>query len=206
MAYPVSFSVRRPEKFRKSQAVLWIGWVVVVWYFNYYGLFGGFAVWFFAMLASSPMLLAATLIKQKGAERYLAEAEQGPIIWLRHVMGFFSFMSFASDKFPAPQDAVDLTVRPSGTPTYRSACLRGIQVIPHAVVLVLLGIIFLICQAFAAIAILVSGTYPEWAAKFIRGYLRWTARVLVYMASLVDEYPPFSFDTGDEAALPEAPA
>ena len=68
------------------------------------------------------------------------------------------------------------------------------------------GIIFAICWIVAAISILMNGTYPDWAANFIRGYLRWTARLMVYMASLVDEYPPFSFDADEQAALPESPS
>ncbi len=179
-----------------------IALVVVLWYFEQYDSVGGALTGAFILVA----MVAAGLIRQKGGEQYLAEAEQGPITWLRHVMAFLSCWSFASDKFPAPPEVVGLKVQPSGTPTVRSALLRIILIVPHAIVLGLLGIIFAICWIVAAIAILISGSYPEFVAKFIRGYLRWTARVLVYMASLVEEYPPFSFDTGDEAVLPEAPA
>jgi hypothetical protein len=59
----------------------------------------------------------------------------------------------------------------------------------------------------AAISILLNGTYPDWGLGFIRGYLRWNARLLAYMASLVDEYPPFSFENGGAVApTPPAPA
>ena len=138
-------------------------------------------------------LLAAMLISLKGGESYLAEAEQRPITWLRHIMGFFSWVSFASGRFPASRDIVDLRVQPSGTPTVGSALLRFILVIPLVILLVNVGILFVACWSVAAVGILVKGTYPEWAAIIIRRYLRATARVLAYAASLVDEYPSFPF-------------
>lgn len=197
MAYPVSFSVTPPVRPSKLQARLAITFLVIVLAFGYIADFNGWlSVVFFGTIFAMPVLLAvpvlaAMLISQKGGEQYLAEAEQGPISWLRYVMGFFSWMSFASGKFPAQQDVVDLQVQPSGTPTAGSALLRIILVIPLAIALLCSGIIFMYCWTVAAVSILVKGTNPEWAAKAIRGYLRATARVLAYAASLVDEYPPF---------------
>ena len=196
MAYLVSFSVTRPtarpSKFRLA-AGLWIALMVSLWYFEQYDSVAGVLTGAFFVVA----IVAAVLIRQKGAEQYLAEAEQGPIKWLGHAMDLLSGLSFANNRV--------LKVRTSGAPTVGSALLRVILVFPHAIVLGLLGIFFVFIQTIASIATLISGTYPEWAAKFVRGHLRWTARVLAYMASLVEEYPPFSFDTRDEAALPEAP-
>ena len=83
--------------------------------------------------------------------------------------------------------------------------LRIIRVIPLAISLGMVGIIFAICWVAAAVSILMNGTYPKKPAKAIRYYLAWTAAVLVYAASLVDEYPPFPFDADEQAALPEAP-
>jgi hypothetical protein len=41
--------------------------------------------------------------------------------------------------------------------------------------------------------------------SFQRGVLRWQARLVAYHASLVEEYPPFSFETGDgHGATPAA--
>ncbi len=199
MAYPATFDVQPPKEFDKAQIVLrillliFLGWLLD------------------SILGAAYLLLpiiAAILISQKGAEQYHAEAETGPTKWLRYILGFYSYMALATDKLPtqAPEEVVDLNVQPTGSPTVGSALLRIILGIPHAIVLGLLGIIFAIVWLIAAISILINGSYPEWASDFIRGYLRWTARLMAYMASLVEEYPPFSFDTGDEAALPEAPA
>ena len=201
MAYPVTFNVTAPEEFDKAQVALRIVIVIVLSFLQIGNIiFGG------AYLILP--VLAAILISQKGAARYLADADEGPTKWLRSLLGFFSYMALATDKLStsAPEEVVDLQVQTTGSPTVGSSLLRIILAIPHAIVLGLLGIIFAICWIVAAIAILVSGTYPEWAANFIRGYLRWTARLMVYMASLVDEYPPFSFDAEEQAALPESPS
>ncbi len=196
MAYPATFNVTPPEEFDKAQVVLRIVIVVVLG-------------WLLDTVFSAAYLLlpiiAAVLIAQKGAAQYLADAEEGPTKWLRYLMGFLSYLAFATDKIPSgdAEAVVDLQVQPSGVPSIGSSLLRIILAIPHAIVLSLLGIIFAICWIVAAVAILINGTYPEWAANFIRGYLRWTARLMVYMASLVDEYPPFSFDADEPLALPE---
>jgi succinate dehydrogenase/fumarate reductase cytochrome b subunit len=165
-----------------------------LWYFEVYNSVSGVLTGALLVLP----ILSAGLIRQKGGEKYLAEAQQGPIKWLGHAMVLLSGLPFASNGV--------LKVQTSGAPTAGSALRRIILVFPHAIVLGLLVIFFVFIQTIASIATLISGSYPEWAAKFARGFLRWTARVLVYMASLVEEYPPFSFDTRDEAALPEAPA
>jgi hypothetical protein len=148
------------------------------------------------------------MISQKGAERYLAEAQDGPVKWLRFLMMFYSYMALATDKLATqdPQQIVQLEVRPSGSPTVGNALLRIILAIPHAIILAFVGIAFAIVWLISAISILASGSYPDWASSFIRGYLRWNARLLAYMASLVDEYPPFSFSDGETtAAQPSAP-
>ena len=200
MAYPATFNVTLPEEFDKAQVVLRVVIVIVLSVLQIGNIIFGGA---YLLLP----VLAAILIAQKGPAQYLEEAEKGPTKWLRYLLGFYSYMALATDKLPtsASEEVVDLKVEPNGSPSVGSALIRIILAIPHAIVLGLLGIIFAICWIVAAIAILINGTYPEWAASFIRGYLRWTARVMVYMASLVDEYPPFSFE-GEVAGAPAPPA
>ena len=201
MAYPVIFNVTPPKEFDKAQVALRIVIVIVLSLLQI-----GNIVFSGAYLILP--VLAAVLISQKGSTQYLKDAEQGPTKWLRSLLGFFSYMALATDKLStsAPEEVVDLQVQTTGSPTVGSSLLRIILAVPHAIVLGLLGVIFAICWIVAAITILSNGTYPDWAANFIRGYLRWTARVLVYMASLVDEYPPFSFDADEQAALAAGPS
>jgi hypothetical protein len=48
----------------------------------------------------------------------------------------------------------------------------------------------------AVISILVSERSPTSLWNIERGLVRWEARLLAYLASLVDPYPPYSFETG----------
>ena len=191
MPYPVTFDIQPPERFDRTQVFLRaLLWIIVD---------GIVSILYFA----TPVL-AAILISQQGGQRYIADAESGPTKWLRYLMGFYSYLALASDRLPAadPGEAVRLDVQANGTPTVGSALLRLILAIPHAIVLALLGFVFFFVWIIAAVSILFNATYPKWAADFIRGYLRWTARVYAYLGSLVEEYPPFSFGDGEALAAP----
>jgi hypothetical protein len=198
MAYPATFDIEPPrQEYDRAQVILRIVLVLILaWLLN--GIVGA-AYWVLP-------IIAAILISQRGAERYLADAEKGPVTWLRYIMGFYSYLALASDKLPleSPEE-VNLQVRTTGSPSVGSALLRIILGIPHAIVLGILGIAFVVVWIIAAISIIASGTYPDWAFNFIRGYLRWQARLLAYMASLVDEYPPFSFSDDGATAMPPPP-
>jgi hypothetical protein len=119
-------------------------------------------------------------------------------------------MALATDRLQTqnPQEVVQLEVRTTGQPTVGQALLRILLGIPHVIVLAIVGIAFFFVWLIAAVSILLNGVNPEWAESFIRGYLRWVARLLAYLASLVDEYPPFSFSNGEApvaAPPPEVP-
>ncbi len=205
MAYPASFDVQIPKEFDKAQVVLRVLIVAVLGVLQVgnvvlpvgnmvFGL-GNFVVGGVYIILP---IVAAVVISQKGPEKYLEEAQAGPIKWLRYIMMFYAYMSLATDKLQThdPEDVVSFAVRPGGSPSVGQALLRIILAIPHAIALALIGIAFFVVWVIAAISILANGTYPDWAADFIRGYLRWNARLLAYLASLVDEYPPFSFSNG----------
>ncbi len=59
--------------------------------------------------------------------------------------------------------------------------------------------------AFIAVVVLaVRGRYPESIFDFVMGMNRWCYRVLVYVALMRDEYPPFRLDNGgpDPGSIP----
>lgn len=49
----------------------------------------------------------------------------------------------------------------------------------------------------AAIVLTITGRYPPGLHDLIMGLNRWTYRVIVYVALMTDEYPPFHLDQGD---------
>ena len=202
--YPATFDAVQPEKYSRAHIGLRVVIILVL------SIVAGALGWFQGLIYLGIPVLAAILISQKGSERYIAEADQNMTKWLRLLVGFYGYLILLTDKLPA-EDAdtgVRFEVRPTGSPSIGSALLRLITAIPHAIVLWLLGFVALILVIIGAVMILVQETMPEGIYSFLRGYMRWWARVLAYTASLADEYPPFALDTGREgaaAALPEAP-
>jgi hypothetical protein len=75
-----------------------------------------------------------------------------------------------------------------------SVGLRLIYVIPHAIVLVFLGIAWFVTTVIAWLSILFTGEYPSGLYEFGVGVMRWQVRVEAYVLLMRDEYPPFGFD------------
>jgi hypothetical protein len=48
----------------------------------------------------------------------------------------------------------------------------------------------------AGVFLLITGKYPSSLFGFVMGINRWLYRVLIYVAFLSDEYPPFRLDSG----------
>lgn len=71
--------------------------------------------------------------------------------------------------------------------------------------LALVGMVGMLVWLWAALSILFTLHVGGGAFHFLEGLQRWTMRLLVYQASLVEAYPPFSFGDSD-TALVDAPA
>ncbi len=69
--------------------------------------------------------------------------------------------------------------------------IRIILLIPHIIVLIVLGIVLSILTIVSWLVGIVLGRLPDLLHDFIAGYLRWTTRVGAYGGLLVDQYPPF---------------
>lgn len=196
--YPATFDIQRPEKFARSQLALRVLLVVVL------SLVGAVLSWAHTIIWLGVPVLAAILISQKGAKRYHDEAEGNMTSWLRFIVGGYAYLALLTDKLPGDSAAgpnSNFQVTPTGSPTVGGTLLRIILIIPHAIVITLLSIVAAVLIIFAAVMILVRQSYPDTVYNFLRGWVRWQARVVAYMASLVDEYPPFSFDTREETPL-----
>jgi hypothetical protein len=69
---------------------------------------------------------------------------------------------------------------------------KWLLIIPHLIVLVLLGIVYWITLVIAWFAILFTGRYPRGLFNYAVGLLRWGARINAYYMLMRDDYPPFS--------------
>jgi hypothetical protein len=201
-SYAATLDIAPPQKFNRVHVAIRVLIIVIL------GLLGGIIGWLYGAVYLGIPVAAAILVSQRGAERYLAEANENITKWLRYLLAFYAYMGLLTDRLPneEPKETLHFEVATSGSPTAGSALLRIILAIPSGFVLGLLAIVGAILMLYAAIMVLIQETYPEGVYGFLRGILRWEARLLAYMASLVDEYPPFALDTQSEGAAPAPPS
>jgi hypothetical protein len=190
---PVQIEVTSPPYFARLQLLLRIVLAIVL------GWFGVTAGWLACMLYLVLPVVAAIAISSSGSERYARDT--GPRVWrvLAWLMQFSAYMALLVDRFPTGDGhPVHVTVRVTSRMTAGAALFRLVTSIPSAFVLMVLAFVGSILWVFAALVVLFGAAMPEWILGYQRGILRWQTRLLAYHASLVDEYPPFTMDTGRE--------
>jgi hypothetical protein len=201
MTYPVQLDVASPPRFDRIQLLLrlalaiGLGWIGVT--------AGGLTCLLFLALP----IVAAVVVSTRGQRVYIDGT--GPGLWraIGWLLSFSAYMLLLVDRFPLGESRdVHLELRLTGQPTTGSALLRLVLSIPSGFVLSLLGIVSSVFFVVGVVTILVDETVPAGILTFQRGVLRWQARLLAYHASLIDEYPPFSFDEphaqpGDRASM-----
>jgi len=189
MTYPVQLDVTSPPRYDRVQLALR---AVIAIALGCLGVTGGWLMW---LLYLALPVIAAVAVSTRGARSYLDEL--GPRLWhvLRWLLAFWAYMMLLIDRFPTREPTgVEVEIQVDGQPTPGSALLRLITSIPSGFVLGLLGIVSWVLVIAGAVMILIERRVPDGILGFQRGVLRWQARLLAYHASLVDEYPPFSFE------------
>jgi hypothetical protein len=69
---------------------------------------------------------------------------------------------------------------------------RMLLLLPHLIVLSVLGLVSYVAAWIAMFAVLFTGTYPRGMWDFVLGTTRWQTRTNAWMFGLTDRYPPFS--------------
>ncbi len=75
---------------------------------------------------------------------------------------------------------------------------KTLVLLPHLIVLGLLGMVNMAVVFIGYLAVLLNGRYPEGLFSFVLGVGRWNYRVRAWFAGFTDQYPPFSLASGDD--------
>lgn len=194
--YPVQVDIHSPARFDRIQLLIRLALgIVLAW-------FGITAGWLACVLYGTLPLIAAIALSSIGTERYLADF--APRLWrvLAWLLQLSAFMALLVDRFPTAEEGdVVADLRLTGRPTLGSALVRLVTSIPSGLVLGVLACVAGVLCVISYATVLVGEHVPRSILAYQRGVLRWQARLVAYHASLVEEYPPFSFDTEPGAHL-----
>jgi cytochrome c oxidase subunit I len=105
---------------------------------------------------------------------------------------------------PLPQAVAFKAERPDEQSRALSI-LRFILLIPQAIAVAILTVIWTLTTLAGYLTVLVAGRYPEPLWNFNTGVLRWVARVWAYSYWMTDRYPPFSGSAAIDYPIEIAP-
>lgn len=78
--------------------------------------------------------------------------------------------------------------------------IKWLLVIPHSLILIFLGFLFIPLSFIGYLVTIITGEYPRKIFKFLVGYLRWNYRVFCYANLLsTDEYPQYSLSKSKDS-------
>lgn len=201
--YPIHYGVDRPAKFTRLQLLVrFVAFLAL----GMIGLSFG-TIFFFAYLAL-PVYAASRVASRTDPHNYVTEDGPRVVRVLHWFAAVSAWAGLIAEQLPKqrPSEIVHLDIEPSGAhPTTSSAIWRVLTGLPSAFVLMILGWLGVFVWLWAALSILFVNRVGPHAFNYLVGLQRWSIRLLAYQASLVDEYPPFSF-SDTPPALPQARA
>ena len=185
--YPATLDVPVREKIPRDQAVLHTI-IAIVFYWLAAGILG------FLAYIVAPIVIAIR-VRSKGGDKFIQEDGAEFARYGKLFMAVYTYIYFLTDE--APEKAIESTVKvdfkPSGSPTWLHALFTQILLIPHGLVLGILGLAFILILPWTIIVSLANEQYPKQFYSFVLNYLRWQTRTVAYLFSLTQEYPPFAW-------------
>ncbi len=115
--------------------------------------------------------------------------------WNRLLTQMSAYFQLLTDDFPLDERDSPLIYEIEYTFPHRrwTVFFRFILIIPHIIIVAILGLLKLVVTWIAWFAILIIGKYPRPLWDFSVAVERWNARVSAYAWLFTDRYPPFSF-------------
>jgi hypothetical protein len=92
----------------------------------------------------------------------------------------------------APAYPFGLEVDPPASQNRLTVFFRPFMVIPHAIILAVLGIVAQVLAVVAWLVIVITGRLPGGLASFLVNFYHWWVRVQGYGLLLAGRYPPFA--------------
>ena len=186
--YPATLDVPAREKVPRDQAIMHTI-LAIVFYWLAAGILG------FLAYIVAPIAIALR-VRSKGGDKFIEEDGAEFARYGKLFMAIYTYIYFLTDE--APEKAIESTVKvdfqPSGSPTWLHALFTQILLIPHGIVLGILGLAFIVILPWTAIVAIANEQYAKQFYSFVLSYLRWQTRVTAYLFSLTQEYPPFAWD------------
>jgi hypothetical protein len=202
--YPVHYTIEPPPRFSRMQLLVRVVAFIAI---GVIGLSFG-TVFIFAYLAL-PVFAAVRLASRPDPEAYVTEDGPRIIGVLNWFAAISAWAGLIAELLPGrtPDETVRIEIdRVPVRPTPGSAMWRVIAGIPSAIVLAVLCWLGAFVWLWAALTILISERVGPGAFSYLAGLQRWSIRLLAYQASLVDDYPPFTFGDTPRPVLPSARA
>lgn len=108
-----------------------------------------------------------------------------------------AYLGYLQNEYPATDDqqsvTLDVDYPEQGQLNRGLPLIKWLLVLPHLVVLAVLGLAAAVVSVIAWLAIIFAGVYPRGLFGFSVGVNRWSQRVSAYAFWLTtDRYPPFS--------------
>jgi len=187
-AYPATLDIPVREQVPRDQAVLHTI-IAIVFYWLAQGVLG------FLAFIVAPIVIAVR-VGSKGGEKFIQEDGAEFARYGKLYMAIYAYVYFLTDDSPekAIESAVKVDFQPSGNPSWPRALFAPILLIPHGLVLGILALAFILIMPWTIIVSLANEQYPKQFFEFVLKYMRWQTRVVAYLFSLTQEYPPFAWD------------
>ena len=192
--YPATFEVDAPERIDNWRPL--VQWLLAIPHFLILYVLGivsevvGIISWFFILITGKLPEGLATL----------------QCLYIRYNNRAWSYAGFLREEYPpfvfetvAGDPGTYPPVRTSFVPELENrnrltVAFRIILVIPHVIVLAVLGLAAFVAVVIALFAVLFTGRWPDGLRTFVVGVISWATRFNAYFLLLTDEYPPFSLD------------